>query len=499
MRNLIHRIVHVCGFAAMLLTIGSTRILGQDAAAEAPVDHSLNSLHARDIIEAVMEHHVDPPTRQQLILEVLRGVAEAESDRLPSDLSTRISAISDTDSLYSFLDAERERLTVKGQSAFRIDTHVLARLNRIVPGGVRIVPLKEYVVNEQLTANRYVGIGVRTALENQSQRIQFINVMPGGTAEAAGILDGDVVEAVDGMDTFNVSISDVIQWIRGPEESVVRLTVRSPGKESREVEIVRRVVPLKTLKIIEQTQNTTAALIRIDRLTSSTVHELRTIIDDLPIMVTSIILDLRFTMDGNTHQLHLLAIALLDKGRLGHLITRSGARLLTTEAGTVLKDRKAAIVYKPRHSEQIDWLATVLHEREFPIFRDEFSFREIAAETPAAHQSIIDFVPMRGGTHYIGLATTELLTSNAEQVSHEKPLGQSIEPYVAKPSASFEWLTKLAGLDDLMKPSSAPLAVLFNQDGTLSVFPLPTNFQPFRAPVTDDAIVERIVAYLKVQ
>ena len=495
-----HRIFHV-GLTAILLFLVSSPLKAQGIDQESVTDKSdiLGTEYVRDIIEAVMEHHIDPPTRQQLILELLRGVAEAKSDRLPSDLSTRISAISDTDALYKLLDDELAQFGNSADSKLRIDKYALARLKQVVPGGLQLVPQKEYAVNEQLAANRYVGIGVRTTLDSHSRRLQFIDVIPGGTAAAAGILDGDIVESVDGKDTFKISIYEVIQWIRGPEESAVRLTVRSAGNESREVEILRRVVPLKTLKFIEQTQNTTAALIRINRLTPSTVHELRKIIGDLPIMVTSIILDLRSTGDGNAHHLHLLANALLDEGRLGHLITRSGDRLLTTEAGTILKGRKAAIVYRPGDSEQVDWLATVLHERKFPVFRDGGNYRVIAAQTPTVPESIKEFFPIHGGTHYIGLATTELLTSTAEQVNHINPAGQSIEPYDTKPLTSFEWITQIAGRNDVVKPLSAPIAVTISQNGTPSVFPLASRFQPRRTPATDNAIVERIVAFLKVQ
>ncbi len=457
------------GLAAILLFCHSSPLnaCGFD---EETASDILGANYIRDIIEAVMEHHIDPPTRQQLVLEVLRGVAEAESDQLSSDLSTRISAISDTDALYKLLDEELAQFGNSADSKARANKNALAHLNKVVPGGVKVVPQKEYVVNEQLNANRYVGIGVQTTLDNESQRLQFMEVVPGGTAEAEGILEGDIVEVVDGKDTFQVSINDVIDWIRGPEETCVKLTVRSPGQESRDVEIVRRVVPFKRLRIIEQTQNTTAVLIRLDRLTSSNVHELRKIINDLPITVTTIILDLRFAMDGTSHHLHLLADALLDEGRLGQLISRSGSRVLTTEVGTILDGRKAAVVYKPGNSEQIDWLATVLHERKFPVFRDEFKHWAISTEETAAPQAILEFVPTKDGRHYIGLTTTKLLT-------------------------------KLAGLNDKTNPIPVPAAVPVNLDGTTSVAPWPTGFFPPtpRAPATDDSIVERIVAFLKVQ
>jgi hypothetical protein len=486
-------------FAALLLA-SSSRLHGQDSGREPvkSISDVVGAARVRDVIETVMEHHVDPPTRQQMILEVLRGVAESASARLPSGLSTRLSAISDVDAIYRFMDEERQKLSPNAESDFPINRFVMTRLNPLVPGGVDIVPDKEYAVNEQLAANRYVGIGVQAMLDRETQRLKFNGVIPGGTAGAAGIVAGDIVESVDGKDTFQVPINDVIQWLRGPEDTIVKLSVRSPDKETREVEIVRRVVPFKRLNLIEQTQNAAVALIRIDRVGSSTVHELRKLILELPESVTLIILDLRFTTDGSLHHLHLLADALLEDGRLGHLVSRSGARLLTTEAGTVLEGRNAAAVYTPGQSEQIDWLAAVLAERDFAVFRDEYRLGvNEAFELP--RETVREFVPLHGGDYYIGIKTAELLTANAEQVNREKPAGHIIEPDVAKQSGPKEWLMKLAGLNDSSKLLSTPMAVMFNQDGTPLVQPLPPGFRLPQPPVTIEAMVEQITAFLKIQ
>lgn|GEM_PF-5329829 len=302
-------------------------------------------------IEAVMERHIEPPTWQRLVLEVLRTVAETTHRRLALGLSSRISSLGDADALYELLNDEVVRLGLNGQSAEWMNAAVLERLNHVVPGGVRIVSQSEYAVEEQLAANRYVGIGVQASMDREAERMKFMKIVEGGTAEAAGLHAGDIVESVDGKDTRKVPLGEVFQWIRGPEESVIRLTVRSPGAESRDVEVVRRVVPLKTLNLVPQNKNEAAALIRLDFVSASSVHELRMIIEELPESVTTVILDLRHSQDGNLRNLNLLADALLEEGELGRIETRSGVRPLVAEGGTIFGTRQPVLVYQPGNSE----------------------------------------------------------------------------------------------------------------------------------------------------
>ena len=497
MRIFYRSFVRVGFCAALLVAAQAALVCGQESAsAEAIPQESGVEDPTRDVIESIIAHHIEPPTRQQLVLEVLRGIAEATSQQLPRDLSTRISGISNIDAIYSLLNEEKERLGLIGQPNEKVDMAVQQRLNRVVPGGVQIILKRDYVVNEQLAANRYVGIGVQVNIDEQSQRMQFMKVMEGGAAEAAGMKEGDVVESVDGNDTFQVSLEETVQWLRGPEESVVKLTVRSPGTEPREIEIVRRVVPMKTLNLVPQSDNAAAALIRPDRLSASTVHELRKIIGELPESVSTIILDLRFCADGSLHHLHLLADALLDDGHVGDIETRSGVRPLNTEAGTVLEGRKPVLAYQPGNSEQVNWLAAVVQEKGVPVFRDEFTFRDSPDELGAVAQSLVEFVASHDGTHYIGMATTRLLTSDGKQLDREKPAGILLEPAVPADLAAFQWLSNLAGVGREMKSLQSPLAVVINRDGTQSFQSLPPGFKLPKAPATDTTLIDQIMLTL---
>jgi C-terminal peptidase prc len=91
----------------------------------------------------------------------------------------------------------------------------------------------------------YVGVGIFSRYtENE---IQVVYVFPGSPAEEGGIQRRDVITAVDG--TPITPEDEDLSRIRGPEGSKVTLTVRSPGEDPRDIELVRRPIKGKVVPI----------------------------------------------------------------------------------------------------------------------------------------------------------------------------------------------------------------------------------------------------------
>ncbi len=59
--------------------------------------------------------------------------------------------------------------------------------------------------------------------------IRVVRAGTGGPAEAAGVLAGDVIVAVDGTDTTAMSLEDTVNLIRGPSGTPVDLTIEREG------------------------------------------------------------------------------------------------------------------------------------------------------------------------------------------------------------------------------------------------------------------------------
>jgi C-terminal peptidase prc len=84
----------------------------------------------------------------------------------------------------------------------------------------------------------YVGIGVFHTAVPERERVTIILVFPGSPAEVAGLKAHDSILAADGQPIIDESgvRSDLI---RGPEGTIVELTVQTPGEEPRQVPVTR--------------------------------------------------------------------------------------------------------------------------------------------------------------------------------------------------------------------------------------------------------------------
>ena len=102
---------------------------------------------------------------------------------------------------------------------------------RIGPVDVVLTPLKE----GETPTIEMAGIGA--ALAGADDALQVNGVVPGGGAEAAGLVAGDQVVTIDGRPVVDIGFDQAIQAIRGPVGSTLRLGLRRPANPTAIVEV----------------------------------------------------------------------------------------------------------------------------------------------------------------------------------------------------------------------------------------------------------------------
>jgi carboxyl-terminal processing protease len=91
----------------------------------------------------------------------------------------------------------------------------------------------------------YDGIGAR--LHGNPLGVQY--VFPGGPAEAAGLLFGDDIVAIDGEPVTDLPAAEAVGLVRGETGTTVRLTVRRPGVAAAwDVDVARASVKLPVIE-----------------------------------------------------------------------------------------------------------------------------------------------------------------------------------------------------------------------------------------------------------
>lgn len=104
---------------------------------------------------------------------------------------------------------------------------------------------KEYAELNTSIDSKITGIGVN--IFSNAGKITVFNVIEGTPASNSGIKSGDIVFAVDKKEVSGMSISDVAGLVRGPENSMVDLTLLRNNKKITK-NIKRKEIKIKTVK-----------------------------------------------------------------------------------------------------------------------------------------------------------------------------------------------------------------------------------------------------------
>ncbi len=160
----------------------------------------------------------------------------------------------------------------------------------------------------------FEGIGAYVAQENGLFRI--VSPILGSPAEAAGILAGDLVIAVNGEEILGQPQWEVISKIRGPAGTSVILTVVHPDSDDTvDIEIVRGHIDIKSV-LWSRLPETDLAYLQITQFAADTDQELLDALRAIkaePQPIRGILLDLRNNPGGFLSQALLVSSQFLHE------------------------------------------------------------------------------------------------------------------------------------------------------------------------------------------
>jgi carboxyl-terminal processing protease len=96
-------------------------------------------------------------------------------------------------------------------------------------GHTRFLTPEEREQNREGLSGNYEGIGIE--IENRDDKVVVVAPMEGTPADRAGIEPGDVVVAVNGEKVGDDGLSEVVDEIRGPEGTDVKVSIVRDGDE----------------------------------------------------------------------------------------------------------------------------------------------------------------------------------------------------------------------------------------------------------------------------
>jgi carboxyl-terminal processing protease len=191
-------------------------------------------------------------------------------------------------------------------------------------GHTEFMTAEESKAVDQSLSGQFVGIGVQVAEDDNGGGIRISNVFPNTPAEAAGLLRGDHILAVDGTTTKGETLDETVSRVRGPAGKDVTLTIGRQGKPNFDVTITRRQydLPLSSWAMVPGTK---IAMIRLEQFASGATDAIKKDIQDAKAAgATSIILDLRSNPGGFVSEAVGVASQFVGDGVVYQAIERDG-------------------------------------------------------------------------------------------------------------------------------------------------------------------------------
>lgn len=178
-------------------------------------------------------------------------------------------------------------------------------------------PYTEYIAKDDMeeymqnTMGNFVGIGIYMVKNTDSNKIQVLAPIKNSPAEKAGILAGDLITSVDGVEYTGDQMSVASNKIKGEEGSVVKLQVLR-NNETLDFEIKReniKVNPVEGKKLEND-----IGYIEFSSFDDGTAEEFKAKYDELEKEgIKSLIIDLRNNGGGIVDEALQIADYMLDK------------------------------------------------------------------------------------------------------------------------------------------------------------------------------------------
>ena len=180
-------------------------------------------------------------------------------------------------------------------------------------------PYTEYIPKDEMEdyknnlMGNYVGIGIYMAQNSKDNTIVVLSPIKYSPAEEAGILPGDIIKKINGVEYTGEDMTAAANNIKGEEGSTVTLEIQR-GQEIKIFEIKRKKIT--TNPIISEKLDNNIGYLEVTSFDEDTAENFKSKYEELKSQgITSLIIDLRNNGGGLVEQALKIADYIVPKGK----------------------------------------------------------------------------------------------------------------------------------------------------------------------------------------
>ena len=287
------------------------------------------------------------------------------------------------DSLRSFSDVYK---VVQQNYAEPVDPDK-AIYNGAIPGMLRVLDPhsnffdpKSYSALREEQRGKYYGVGMQVGPRNN--KVIVIAPFAGAPAYRAGIRPGDIIIAVDGKPTDNMSTSDVAELLKGPKGTSVKITMLREGSDKPlDFTVIRDEIPRYSVDV-HFLIRPGIGYIHVSGFQETTEKEVRDALDEFG-DIHGLILDLRQNPGGLLSEGVGVADQFLKKGQVivSHHGRASAEKVYRASHGNGGKDYPIVVLVNRGTASAAEIVAGAIQDHDRGLIAGETTFGKGLVQT----------------------------------------------------------------------------------------------------------------------
>ena len=273
-------------------------------------------------------------------------------------------------------------------------------------------PHSSYMIPHEIDAMQasQSGVGLEVAVTDRGH-FKVVDVIDHTPAAAAGIMSGDYIFAIDGLPVSGAPLSKVIDLLRGPEKSVVKLAIlRAGAKKQLEFAISRAPIVVESVRS-ERRDN--VGYIRIGTLDGETDELLKRAIMSLKTTIgaklSGYVVDLRNNEGGLLDQAVAVSDQFLDSGNIVCIRGRAikDTQRYDAHAGDLTNGKPIIVLINERSAAGAEIIAGALQDNKRATIIGMKSFGDGTIQT---------IIPLSGSNGALRLTTARVILPSGREI-----------------------------------------------------------------------------------
>lgn len=260
----------------------------------------------------------------------------------------------------------QDKIKTEDDAKVAIDT-MIASLNEPY---TKFMTKKDFDDLATSITSKIYGIGVN--IYSNAGKIEIFNIIPSTPADIAQLKQGDIITEVDGKDINGMNISDVAALVRGPENSIVEITVLRNGEKITK-KIKRKEIKIKNVKssILD---NHIGYIQIVSFMGETTPNEFVEALNNTK-NADSIIIDLRGNTGGLLDNAVFIANLFIKQGEIVEIIYRNGTKkVINAVPHKDIVDKPIVVLVNGASASASEILSGALHDTHKAILVGKKTF-----------------------------------------------------------------------------------------------------------------------------